>query len=811
MQLEHPEPFAPEWRARWIWNQWPAIETATATRAVLADPVDKVVLLRRVVELESVPESAPCRIWVDGRYVLRVNGTEVARGPVRSDPRRARYDVVDLAPHLRLGANVLAITARHFGVATSWWTPVPPSYTLGAGSVVLEALIGNEWLVTDRSWRACSGEAWTAVPVPGDVACLPLESFDARRHPVGWDLANFDDSDWQRAVEITPVHTGSHGDPSPPSEPFGMLRPPVRTSFPGGATHHGTLTSSVSIAGAPLTHDPVRQVLDDEQSLGIKEPDSSLSDVASGAGVTLLRFDLGRIAAGTLRLTLRGSSPGTTIDVAVAEHLDADGMLATLGQHAGLRYVCGESESGDGVELFESLDVIGARYVHASLRPPDGAAVPELGVAITDQHRPRPAGASFECSDPALNHIYEVGLRTVDLCALDAYVDCPTREQRAWTGDSVVHQMVDLVANPDWSMARWHPELAAEPRSDGMLAMAAASDFAADDRMFVPDWSLHWVRSVHNLYRYTGDREVVAELLPVAERTLRWFESYLGSDHLLHHVSGWVLLDWSSVYSYDCSSTLNALWARGLEDFAEMAEWLGNTGSANWARRRRSEVAGAFEVFWDDSRGVYVDHVVAGEQRVAAAQHGGAAALAAGIVPSDRIERVVAGLTDRSRLVRHSWVMDPVTVEGGSTGFVHLVTGYPEPEWDAESLMVEAEPFFRYVVHDGLARAGRADLIAELCRDWQVFVGAGETTWPECWTGGTRCHGWSSTPTRDLVVHTLGITPSEPGFDAVRVVPALGGLEWARATVPTPHGFITVEARADGTVTVDSPVPVVRN
>jgi hypothetical protein len=123
--------------------------------------------------------------------------------------------------------------------------------------------------------------------------------------------------------------------------------------------------------------------------------------------------------------------------------------------------------------------------------------------------------------------------------------------------------------------------------------------------------------------------------------------------------------------------------------------------------------------------------------------------------------------------------------------------------------MVAAEPFFRYVVHDGLARAGRADLIADQCRDWQGFVDAGETSWPECWNGGTRCHGWSSTPTRDLIVHVLGIQPAAPGYGSVRVAPALGDLEWARATVPSPHGPITVEARAGGTVEVDSPVPVV--
>jgi hypothetical protein len=37
----------------------------------------------------------------------------------------------------------------------------------------------------------------------------------------------------------------------------------------------------------------------------------------------------------------------------------------------------------------------------------------------------------------------------------------------------------------------------------------------------------------------------------------------------------------------------------------------------------------------------------------------------------------------------------------------------------------------------------------------------------------------------------------------------LGDLQWARATVPTPHGWITVEAHADGRVSIDSPVPVV--
>jgi len=805
MRPVHPEPFAPRWRGRWIWHRRPAIGVATATRPVLDDPVDTVALFRREIVLPTDPDRAVCRLWVDGRYILTVNGVELARGPVRSDPRRARYDVVDLRPVLRAGANVIAVTARHFGVATSWWTPVPPTYSLGAGCLVLEASIDDEWVVTDSTWACADGDAWTAVPMPGDVACLPLESFDAGRHQAGWDATGFDAGDWRRAVEITPFHTGASGDPRPPSEPFGMLLPPIRSAFPGGSVHRAVSGGPHRAPGADRMDDPVRQVLADEQADGRPDEGGMVGRADEHGTVGRATFDLGRIAAGTVILDVDGADPGTVVDVAAAEHLDAAGCLAPLGQHAGFRYVC----RGGGPERFETFDILGTRYLHASVRAGEGP-LPALRLSVHDRHRPRPPGASFACSDPLLEEIYLTGLRTVDLCALDSYVDCPTREQRAWTGDSVVHQMVDLVANPDWSMARWHPQLAASARADGMLAMAPASDFWADDRTFVPDWSLHWVRSLHNLYRYTGDRALVAELAPVAERALRWFESYLGADGLLHDVSGWVLLDWASVYAAGTSSTLNALWARALEDLADIASWLGNDATAAWAARRYDGVAAGFDAFYDPDRAVYVDHLMDGQPRPEAAQHGGAAALAAGVVPEDRVGDVVARLTDRSRLVRHSWAMDSVTVEGGSTGFVHLMTGYPAPAWDPHEQMVEAEPFFRYVLHDGLARAGRGDLVAGLCRDWSVFLDAGETTWPECWTGGTRCHGWSSTPTRDLIVHTLGITPAEPGYGAVRVAPALGDLEWARATVPTPHGSVTVEARADGAIEVDSPVPVVR-
>jgi hypothetical protein len=136
-----------------------------------------------------------------------------------------------------------------------------------------------------------------------------------------------------------------------------------------------------------------------------------------------------------------------------------------------------------------------------------------------------------------------------------------------------------------------------------------------------------------------------------------------------------------------------------------------------------------------------------------------------------------------------------------------LITGPPEPWWDVERGIVAAQPFFRYVVHDAVARAGRADLIADLCRDWNELLARSATTLSETWFGGSRCHGWSATPTRDLIGRTLGIEPLEPGYAVARVAPRLGDLEWARGAAPTPRGWLKVAATR-AAIEIESPVPV---
>jgi hypothetical protein len=207
-------------------------------------------------------------------------------------------------------------------------------------------------------------------------------------------------------------------------------------------------------------------------------------------------------------------------------------------------------------------------------------------------------------------------------------------------------------------------------------------------------------------------------------------------------------------------------------------------------------------MFWDEARGSYVDHIVDGVQRPEISQLPGALAIVSGLAPRERWQRIIHTITDERKVFIRTWNFD----ENDPTGFPDL-TGPRKYNWDLQNQIILAEPFMAYTVHDAVAEAGLADQLTRLYRRWSSFLKNGYDTIGEDWHHGTHVHGWSCTPTRDMVFYTLGVTPAEPGFARARIAPNLGGLAWAEGKVPTPHGLISVRVEP-GRLLVDSPVPV---
>jgi hypothetical protein len=783
------------WHANWIWAPSELSPAGRIFGVETRGTAEEHALLRRTFTLERVPARAEARVVADSRYVLVVNGEELSRGPVRGDLSKLHYDAVDLAPVLRTGSNTIAIHARFYAIATPWWSPARPSIGLGRrGVVAFELDLGDgDWIGSDGSWRGLVGDAWRPLG-RGGVSTVPKEDVDASKLPVGWERPGFDDSAWPSAVEINPLTIG--GDArvtSPPSNPYGALRrrpiPQLEGDIRSPKVSRVWCVESAEPAGPP----PAAALADERRPLrATLDVGAKLPVTLEGEGTFLVRVDFGEIVSGLVGMEVEAPA-GVEIELAVREtEAPPDSDVLDPTSESTFRYLTRGHD-----DVFESFDPMGFRFGLLAAR---GAAGPVTVRRFWVRERLYPVrpGPEFGCSDPVLDRIYEVGKRSVAINAHDAYLDCPSREQRGWTGDAVVHQMVHLTTNADWGLARWHAEMSNSPRPDAMLPMAAGSDLEAMS-VTIPEWPLHWIRSLWNLWRYTGDRDLIARLLPGAENVLRWFLPYRGDHGLIRHVDQWVLIDWAALHLSDTSSCLNAQWARALLEFSDMSEWLGDQGRAAWARGLHAEIREAFELFWDEARGSYVDHAVDGEPGRPMSQHAGATAVWAGLVSEARVDRVFEAILDRSRLVRPTWAE--------IVGPHYLATGPGEPNWDVENEIVAAQPFYRYVVHDAVARAGRADEIPGLCRDWKEFLDRGETSWPELWVGGTHCHGWGSTPTRDLVMHTLGIQPAEPGFTVARVSPRLGDLEWARGAAPTPHGLIRL--RIDRSrIELESPVPV---
>ncbi|MEV0011202.1 family 78 glycoside hydrolase catalytic domain [Streptomyces sp. NPDC047973] len=791
------------WRGHWIGaDPAPIPGGDDTTSGGLSGRGFSRVLFRKEFRIGSVPMTVPLRLTADSRFVVWVNGKEAGRGPVRAQPRRWRYETFDIAPFLEPGPNVVAVLVTYYGNATSWWFGAAPEDGInGDACLVLDCLPGGpDELVSDASWRVHRSTAWHSLGTFG----VPCEVLDARELPTGWTCPGFDDSRWSTATVLTARHWGGLGRSRPPVSPYGKLLPrPIAVL--GGDTIRPAAVLDARLRQKPVwaSEHPGSRVVQHLESPG--DPVCTEGRLPLSAALDADRtldavIDFGAMTAGFVELVVDAPA-GTVFELGYREKAKSVGVVETTSDYAaGARYI-----SPGGRSVYAALELAGLRYLYLTAYAPGAAEVTIVDVAVRENVYPHTGPAYFSSDDEEIDRIYRAGIRTVQLNSFDAFTDCPTREQRAWTGDGVVHQMVHLATNEDWRLAEHYVELANSPRSDGLLPLSVAGDFEKFQGFTIPDWSLHWVHGVHNLYRYTGNRERLVPYLPTVERVLRWYEQHLDEHGTLSDLPEWNLVDWSSVFTTGRTSIVSALWARGLIEYAELCDWVGNSGSGAWARERHAGVAASFEDFWDARRGLYVDHFVDGERRPAASQAANAAAIVSGLAPRERWRAIAMAMTDRSTLVTRSWI-------GGDGGYdiqkeEDQRRGIQRIDWDVEREVVRAQPFFSYVVHDAMARAGLAERIVDLVRDWSVFLDGGYDTFGECWGWGTPVHGWSSTPTRDLVVHVLGIAPDLPGFERVRIAPRPGPLREIAGSAPTPYGQVEVDIRGEK-ATVSSPVPI---
>lgn len=755
---------ASSWSAHWCWT------TRHAPR-----PWNTYACFRKSVELPQAPRRAQIRISADSRYILYVNGQRIHQGPARSHPERQSYDTLDISRALRPGTNTIAAIVHQFGVPTFF------SVYRDAGGLLVDGAIEFHdappiALHTPAGWLCREARAWRK-----DVARLSIqlgfqEHFDADQDIPGWLLPDYqaaEEHGWKAPHDRGPagvhpwLHLEPRGVPLLADHPIRFQR--IISQFSGENTRGYKIADNVY--HLPLTEERRREknLLDNPDALLGDDNELATLNPPGDGRFTMLVLDLGAVRAGHAILDIADAAGDEIIDFIYTEALDksdAPLLIAEDSRSHSQEATADRYRCRPGPQRWEPFHLKGFRYLTLIFRNVEERPLKIRHVGVRRVHADVQPLGSFECSDAQLNAIWNTSRETQLNCLLDAFVDCPWREQAMWWGDARIQARVTQFAFGDTSFLERGLRLVAQSQAgDGSLHAHPPADIPAHR---LPDFMLTWVLALWDHYLYTARTELLTQCLPALNDLLNFFANHETDQGLVGGFDGfWVFLDWAPLPKEDFSATLNLMYLQALRAAADICTTVGARGDAARYSQKALLLASAIERhFWDEKEQTWRDRFDAAKNATtdSISRHASALALILGLKPQT-----------------HAAIARDVLVK---------------PARSRRGRIVTASPFFYAYIFDALSSAGLGAEVVEIIRDkWGRMLDQGATTFWEVFEPEhhSRCHAWSASPLYHLTQVILGVTPAAPGWTQVRIAPIPLKLEYARGAIPTPLGLLRVD------------------
>ena len=385
--------------------------------------------------------------------------------------------------------------------------------------------------------------------------------------------------------------------------------------------------------------------------------------------------------------------------------------------------------------------------------------------------RPMERVGGFRCSDERLNAVWETAVRTVHLCCQEYLWDGIKRDRLVWMGDT-------------------HPETRSLLTVFGAASVLPESlDYAAETTPAatavmngMPNYTLWWIRNVHDWWFYTGDRAYLAKHRDYLKTVVPRLVKSLKPDG----TQTWGgFLDWPTQHNAPaCREGTCGLMATTLGDAAAM---LRVTGDAELAAQCDAAVK-----------------LLKSRKPDPCGSKQAAALLALGGLrePKEMFAEVLGknGIAGVSTFYGY-YMLEAMSAAGEDQRALDTVRDY----WGA-MLDMGATSFWEDFNVAWTNNAFRIDQLPVAGKK-DVHGDFGDF----CYVGfrHSLCHGWSSGPAAWLVNRVLGARVTGEGGSEVEVKPFLGTLAWAEGALATAKGpvKIRVDKNPDGTlkVKVDAP------
>ena len=725
--------------------------------------------VRFEADFASSGETLTVDVSADERFVLFLDGREIARGPHKGVANHWYYETYEITG-LASGAHRMEAVAYRMGDAAP-----RAVLTSGVGGFLVKASGAyDSALTTGRgAWRA--------------------------RRIAGTEMGGFVDGGWYAVAEECRVRGTGILDPGAAGKATSVRKVRKRVvdngggvSLPGWALFPTERPDQMTrivhpgrfVAGQPLFNAGTNSFYSaSDAAFPLNAGMNGL--LSAGKAVTIpahssARFAwyLGDYVCGYPRLGTSGGR-GAEIRWGWAESLrDRDGHRGNRTELEGKRFASALRDTflPDGREKAEFTIPWWrcGRWCEFEVRTAGEPLVLDA-ISVLETRYPLECRASFACDDPSIAGIWDICRGGVENCLHETYMDCPYYEQQMYPGDTRVVMLIVDALSGDPRLTRFGAGLFDYARREnGLVPMNFPCRTVQDSATY----SLCWVAMLGDYALWQGGDAWLKARLPGMRHTLHAILGCAGDDGLLAALPGWSFMDWVETWDHgiapdgefgkSAANNLLAVYALTLAARAEEAS--GDTAMAAYWRTRGKTLADAvMRVFWDERRGLVAD--TSAKDRFS--EHAQCLALLSGILPPDRERRVVDGLFTAPDLAR-------TTV------------------------------YFSHYLFDTFFKYGRADLFLKRLDLWRNYVKIGLKTPLEAPGSHARsdCHAWGSHPIYHLLTGVAGMRPASSGFGSLEIAPQPGGLKRINASMPTPRGMASVALRfADGGVsgTVDVP------
>ncbi len=698
------------------------------------DGGDKALNLDRHVAFRgsfSLDEATNTEVCISGASWYRVwmDGVLLTEGPDRYHPEHPTYQV--RKKKLAAGEHVLAVQLHSEGVDTRMLQGIDP--------FLYCELMGNGSRY-EIDWKCIELQGYTPQLRRVSAQFGWMEWCDTGLLPDGWTIPGFNDTAWGQAVAVT--------------RKLGTFTASELTEVQNYSTSFKVIGKGplASYYGYETDNPSARFFLRDLECKSV--PPQGI----------WRRYDLEKIKLISPYFTL-DLPKGAMVEFAFCEALQHERVSPWINLSVSDSYNMVHFQARGGKQVFHPLTPKGGRYVEMHIiAPPEEIKI--LDEQFLERAYHRQADGAFECEDSLLNQIWQLGAETYMSCAEDALVDNPTRERGQWMGDvGIVGLQIGAATFSDLGIIKSGlKHFAQSAREDGMVAGLAPGNLG-----YLSTFAALWTNANLDYWKATGDRTLLEELYPYAEKNIAAFESYRSPEGISAD-AGWAFVDWGYVPNEgETDMGLNLIYFDALRAMSTWSETLGKDSRVVYyeglAGQMKTIIESYYAPFFRDTE---VDWVKIGYHRTVLG-------IRNGFIPKHLIKEAISYIKQ------------------------HMLNCFPNNE-NAPRLSDPAAnnpqlitPYFAHYAYPLLIENGEMNFVLDQYKTcWGWMLDQGITTCTEVFdTRWSHCHQWAGCPTWQLSRYGLGL---HPAFDKaensfyLKLEP--GYLKAASGKVPLPDGQV---------------------